>query len=411
MAFFQAISGLNAASSHLDVIGNNIANSGTFGFKSGSATFADMMAGSGAGLGVKLAGIGQNFNDGIVTGTGKPTDLAISGNGFFRMEHSNGNVFYSRNGQLTKDTAGYLTNVQGLRLSGYPATEINGVMTLQKGAAPTAIKIPAEMMNAKATDKIALSVNLNSSETAIDNSAIPFSTANTDSYNYSTPMTTYDSLGNKRDLQAYFARRPATAASSETKWNVYVVDPASSAAPTASELYFNQQGRLVSGKPSSMDFTLEGNNGSATNQININFANTVQQRVNASNVNSCTPNGYLAGQFNSFAIEPDGSIVAKYSNSEKQILGQVVLANFANPNGLESKGENVWSETGVSGGPLIGSAGTGSLGSLTSSALEASNVDMGKELVTMIVAQRNYQSNAQTIKTQDQMLQTLVSLR
>lgn len=113
------------------------------------------------------------------------------------------------------------------------------------------------MMNAKATDKIALSVNLNSSETAIDNSAIPFSTANTDSYNYSTPMTTYDSLGNKRDLQAYFARRPATAASSETKWNVYVVDPASSAAPTASELYFNQQGRLVSGKPSSMDFTLK----------------------------------------------------------------------------------------------------------------------------------------------------------
>ncbi len=414
MAFSQAVSGLNAAASNLDVIGNNIANSATNGFKGSTASFADMMAGSGAGLGVKLAGIQQNFNDGIVTATGRSTDLAISGNGFFRLENENGDVFYSRNGQFSKDKEGFLVNAQGLRVTGYPAREENGQMMVQNGAMPGAIKVPSDMMNPRATDSVDMSVNLDSNSPAINGTTTPFSVGNPGSFSFSTSMTTYDSLGNKHELQAYFVKRPLTTNSTETQWDVYAVDPdnatTTSAAPLMN-LKFNQQGQLSPTSTTSASFNLVGGNGSATTSIKLDLTGSVQQSINKSNLNKYNQSGYPAGTFNSFSVEKDGTIVAVYSNSQKQKLGQVVLANFASPEGLEPSGDNVWKETGESGLPIVSTAGTGSLGSLTSGALEASNVDMGKELVSMIVAQRNYQSNAQTIKTQDQILQTLVSLR
>lgn len=414
MAFSQAVSGLNAAASNLDVIGNNIANSATNGFKGSTASFADMMAGSGAGLGVKLAGIQQNFNDGIVTATGRSTDLAISGNGFFRLENESGDVFYSRNGQFAKDKDGFLVNAQGLRVTGYPAREENGQMVVQNGAAPGAIKVPSDMMNPRATDSVNMSVNLDSNSPAINATQTPFSADNPDSFSFSAPMTTYDSLGNKHELQAYFVKRPLTAGSTETQWDVYTVDPdqpTTAAAAPLMNLKFNQQGQLSATSATTANFNLVGSKGAATTSVKLDLSGSVQQSMNKSNLNKYNQSGYAAGTFNSFSVETDGTIVAVYSNSQKQKLGQVVLANFASPEGLEPSGDNVWKETGKSGLPIVSTAGTGSLGSLTSGALEASNVDMGKELVSMIVAQRNYQSNAQTIKTQDQILQTLVSLR
>lgn len=416
MAFSQAISGLNAASSNLDVIGNNIANSATNGFKSSTATFADMMAGTGAGLGVKLAGIQQNFGDGIISSTGRASDLAISGNGFFRMENTNGEVFYSRNGQFNKDKEGYLVNSQGMRVTGYPAVEVNGEMVVQQGGAPSALKIPTGVMNAKATDKAGMSVNLNSKEKAIDLNTTPFKPTDDSSYTFSAPMSSYDSLGNKHELQVYFAKREqtGTGTSVATEWDVYVVDPTQpqpNAYTKDINLKFNNQGKIVTGSATSKDITVKGASGAADSTINLDFAGSVQQSMNASNLNNYSQNGYETGQFNSMSFEKDGTIVALYSNSQKQKVGQVVLASFASPEGLESKGDNVWAETGQSGNPIAGIAGTGMLGKLTAGAVEASNVDMGKELVAMIVAQRNYQSNAQTIKTQDQILQTLVSMR
>lgn len=426
MAFSQAISGLNVASSHLDVIGNNIANSATLGFKSASASFADVYAGSGIGLGVKLAGIQQNFNDGSISKTNRATDLAISGGGFFRLQDSNGDIYYSRNGQFGKDAKGQLVTPQGMVVTGYPVAMLNGVPTIQKGALPAPITVPTDMMNARATDDIRMTANLDSSKPVIAAGApTVFNPNDSSTYSYSSSVTAFDSLGNERALNVYFAKRgpnanpPAGAAVTDTQWDIYVVDPNQTFqanTPANHSLYFNQSGQLNSGTVASplaanFNFTLAAHNGGAQSQINFNLAESRQQRVAESSISRLEQNGFQAGQFTSFSFEEDGSIRAAYSNGKQQLVGQVVLANFANPGGLVAKGNNVWSETGESGTPIIGTAGTGILGKLTANALEASNVDMGQELVTMILAQRNYQSNAQTIKTQDQMLQTLVNLR
>ena len=424
MAFSQAISGLNVASSHLDVIGNNIANSATFGFKSASASFADVYAGSGIGLGVKLAGIQQNFNDGSITKTNRATDLAISGGGFFRLQDSNGDIFYSRNGQFGKDAKGQLVTPQGMVVTGYPVVTLNGVPTIQKGALPTPITVPTDMMNARATDDIRMTANLDSSKPVIAAIApTVFNPNDSNTYSYSSSVTAFDSLGNERALNVYFAKRgpnaapPPGVAATDIQWDIYVVDSSlAGAQPQSLSLYFNQSGQLNSGTAvnplaANFTFTLAAHNGGAASTINFNFADSRQQRVAESSISRLEQNGFQAGQFTSFSFEEDGSIRAAYSNGKQQLVGQVVLANFANPGGLVAKGNNVWSETGESGTPIIGTAGTGILGKLTANALEASNVDMGQELVTMILAQRNYQSNAQTIKSQDQMLQTLVNLR
>lgn len=411
MAFSQAISGLNVASSHLDVIGNNIANSATFGFKSASASFVDVYAGSGIGLGVKLAGIQQNFNDGSITKTNRATDLAISGGGFFRLQDTNGDIFYSRNGQFGKDAKGQLVNPQGMVVTGYPVAMLNGVPTIQKGALPTPITIQTDMMNARATDDIRMTANLDSGQAAIAaTGATVFNPTDNKTYSYSSSVTAFDSLGNERALNVYFAKRPGAAGAANTQWDIYEVDPSQAALGAPSHtLSFNQNGQLTSA--ANFNFNLAAHNNGAASTINFNFADSRQQRLASSDISRLEKNGYQAGQFTGFSFEEDGSIRASCANGQQQLVGQVILANFANPGGLVAKGNNVWSETGSSGAQIIGTAGTGILGKLTANALEASNVDMGQELVTMILAQRNYQSNAQTIKTQDQMLQTLVNLR
>ncbi|MDR5610746.1 MULTISPECIES: flagellar hook protein FlgE [unclassified Arsenophonus] len=417
MAFSQAISGLNVASSHLDVIGNNIANSATFGFKSAIASFADVYAGSGVGLGVKLTAIQQNFSNGSITKTNRVTDLAISGGGFFRVQDTNGDIFYTRNGQFDKNAKGQLVNPQGMVVTGYPVATINGIPTIQPGASPAPIIIPTDMMNAKATDNISMTANLDSGKAVIP-ATTTFSPTDNKTYSYSSSVTAFDSLGNERALNVYFVKRgPNAAPSTDVKWDIYIVDPSQTVPTTASlSLNFNQHGQLnpetaASPLAANFDYNLAAHNGSAASVINFNFAGSRQQRLAESNISHIEKNGYQAGEFTSFNFEEDGSISASYSNSQQQLVGQVVLANFVNPTGLIAKGNNVWAETSSSGTALIGTAGTGILGKLTSHALEASNVDMGQELVTMILAQRNYQSNAQTIKTQDQMLQTLVNLR
>lgn len=179
MSFSQAVSGLNAAATNLDVIGNNIANSATYGFKSGTASFADMFAGSKVGLGVKVAGITQDFTDGTTTNTGRGLDVAISQNGFFRLVDSNGSVFYSRNGQFKLDENRNLVNMQGMQLTGYPAT--GTPPTIQQGANPAPITIPNTLMAAKSTTTASMQINLNSTDPVP--SKTPFSVSDADSYN------------------------------------------------------------------------------------------------------------------------------------------------------------------------------------------------------------------------------------
>ncbi|WP_337236224.1 flagellar hook protein FlgE [Proteus faecis] len=406
MSFSQAVSGLNAAAANLDTIGNNISNSATYGFKGATVSFADVFAGSGAGLGVKVAGISQNFKDGSITTTNRPTDVAISGGGFFRIEDQNGGVFYSRNGEFGKDKNGFLTNMQGMRITGYPVQSVDGKNVVQKGATPTPIVIPTDMMNASATDKVDMTVNLNSAEEPIDQTIHAFNPKDNDSYNFSTNVTTYDSLGNEHNLNLFFVK------TKDNEWEVHAQDSTTGEpAQNLGKLVYKNNGVLDETATSIKNFTTVSYKGSETMDMAMNFIGSTQQKVAESSVSKLAQNGYQAGEFTNFRIEQDGSIMATYSNQQSQVVGQIALANFANAGGLSSQGDNMWSETNGSGSPIVGVAGSGVFGKLTNNALEASNVDMSQELVNMIVAQRNYQSNAQTIKTQDQILQTLVSLR
>ncbi len=415
MGFSQAVSGMNAASSNLDVIGNNIANSATYGFKSGTASFADMFAGSKVGLGVKVAGITQDFTDGTTTSTGRALDVAISQNGFFRLTDSNGSVFYSRNGQFSLDANRTLVNSQGLQVTGYPAS--GTPPTIQQGANPTAITIPNSLMSAKTTSTAAMQVNLNSTDAKP--SVATFDPANADSYNKKGTITVYDSQGNAHDMNVYYVK------TDDNQWDVYTQDSSVTGADAvkSGQMTFSESGALKEVRPyengvlggadanSQITIDVAALNGSAEGSFSLSFLNSMQQNTGANNIVATSQNGYAPGDLVSYQINEDGTVVGNYSNEQSQLLGQIVLANFANNEGLQSEGDNVWSATQSSGVALLGTAGSGNFGSLTNGALEASNVDLSKELVNMIVAQRNYQSNAQTIKTQDQILNTLVNLR
>ncbi len=402
MAFSQAVSGLNAAATNLDVIGNNIANSATYGFKSGSASFADMFAGSKVGLGVKVAGITQDFTDGTTTNTGRGLDVAISQNGFFRLVDDNGSVYYSRNGQFKLDENRNLVNMQGMQLTGYPAT--GTPPTIQQGANPVGLSVPNTLMAAKTTTSAAMQVNLNSTDKVPATS--PFDATNSDTYNKKGSVTVYDSQGNAHDMNVYFVKS-ATA----NTWDVYTQDSSVAGSPVEKQtsMVFDANGNLQSGGSASIT---PGNiPGVPQVAFTLDFKNSMQQNTGSNNIVAVNQNGYKPGDLVSYQINDDGTLVGNYSNEQTQVLGQIVLSNFANPEGLASQGDNVWAATNSSGVALLGTAGTGNFGSLTNGALESSNVDLSKELVNMIVAQRNYQSNAQTIKTQDQILNTLVNLR
>jgi flagellar hook protein FlgE len=422
MAFSQAVSGLNAAATNLDLIGNNIANSATYGFKSSTASFADMFAGSKVGLGVKVAGITQDFNDGTTTNTGRGLDVAISQNGFFRLTDTNGSVYYSRNGQFTLDANRNLVNMQGLAVTGYAA--VGSPPEIQTGGNPTGINIPNDLMSAKTTTTAAMQMNLNSTD-AVPTVAV-FDPSNASSYNKKGPVTVYDTQGNAHDMNVYYVK------TADNKWDIYTQDTsvAGSTATKSAQMNFDANGNLAgvynytlntatntytlattANATPSINVTTGALSGATPSSFSLSFQGSMQQNVGTSAIVSTSQNGYKPGSMVSYTINDDGTVVGTYSNEQTQLLGQIVLANFANNEGLKSEGDNVWSATNASGVALLGTAGTGNFGTLTNGALEASNVDLSKELVNMIVAQRNYQSNAQTIKTQDQILNTLVNLR
>lgn len=407
MGFAQGVSGINAAASNLDVIGNNIANSNTVGFKAGSVQFADVYAGSKVGLGTSVSAVTQDFNQGSVQTTSRDLDLAITdGNGFFRLASANGEIAYTRNGQFNQDKDGYIVNSQGLRLTGYQVGA-NGQIA---GGMPGPLQLPTTEMTPKATSGINASFNLDSRSVAP--TATPFDPANSNTYNYPNAVTTYDSLGNSHEFATYFVKTGANA------WDVYgtldgaptpaIVAPATSPSPMGS-ITFDSAGQMTS--PASGKFTTSATltNGAAPMNLTLDLTGTTQFG-SADNVSALTQNGYTSGALIGFQFAADGTLTGKYSNEQSAVLGQVVLSSFANPAGLVSRGGNSWSETAASGAPLTGAPGGGtSLGSLTSGALEQSNVDLTQSLVDLIVAQRTYQANTQTVKTQDQVVQSLIN--
>ena len=404
MSFQQGLSGLDAESRNLEVIGNNIANVDTAGFKQARAEFADVYAssltGAGAsqvGIGTKISKVTQQFTQGNISSSTNSLDMAISGGGFFRMSN-NGVVTYSRNGQFQFDKFGYIVNAAGSRLTGYGV----GANNILSTGAPAELKLDTADLPPKITANSTALLNLDSREPVKSSAA--FSLADPTTYNHSTSVSVYDSLGNSHIMQMYFVKTAPGA------WNMFATnDGTQIGAGSLGTINFTSSGTLTG--TSTINLSIPLTNGATTPQaIAVNFNGTTQFGSGFS-VNSLSQDGSASGRLSGFSVSSDGMVVGRYTNGQSSTLGQVVLANFINPAGLESLGNNAWSETSTSGTPLVSTPGTGSLGILQSSAVENSNVDLTKSLVELITSQRAYQANAQTIKTQDQVLQTLVNIR
>jgi len=407
MSFQQGLSGLNAASRNLDAIGNNVANASTVGFKSSGVVFADVYAasigstgagGDAIGIGTQVAEVRGNFDQGNVSTTNNPLDMAINGQGFFRLD-TNGSITYSRNGQFHLDKDGYIVNSSGSKLSGYGVDGLGNILV----ANPVPLQVSSAQLNATQTSSAKIGLNLDARDPVISK---PFDIKDASTYDKATSITVYDSLGNAHALATYYVKTAAN------KWSVYgAADGAAIAAPlgtmtfktdgtldtTATTLPFNVSVPLAAGPTTPLNFKLD-------------YTGSTQYASNFS-VDTLWQDGFAPGMLSGYGISDDGTILGRYSNGQSRNLGQIVLSNFKNPQGLAMLGNNAYGESAESGQPLPGVPGGSNFGVIQSGAVEDSNVDLTQELVNMITAQRVYQANAQTIKTQDQVLNTLVNLR
>lgn len=406
MGFQQGLSGLNAAAKSLDVIGNNVANANTVGFKLSQAQFADVFAnslnGSGGtevGIGTAVTSVSQQFTQGNITVTNNPLDLAINGKGFYRLNY-NGTIVYSRNGQFQFDKDGHIVNADGMFLTGYIA-DANGAIN---SSVPGNLRIVSSDLTPRASTAANALLNLDSRAASLTTA---FDPADPATYNYSTSLAIYDSLGSAHTLSVFFMKTAANT------WDVFAaVDGIQAGTGAVGTLQFNASGTIDTAT-TTLPFSIAApvNTGATTPlAFTLDFAGTTQFG-SGFGVNALTQDGYASGRLAGMSVGADGVIQGRYTNGQSAILGQVILATFNNPQGLQPLGNNAWAETSASGAPLIGAPGSGSLGVLQSAAVEESNVDLTAELVNMITAQRVYQANAQTIKTQDAVLQTLVNLR
>jgi flagellar hook protein FlgE len=413
MAYDQGLSGLAAAENDLNVIGNNIANANTVGFKESTAVFADVYANSIAtavnnqiGIGTQLAAVQQDFSQGTIDSTGQALNVAINGTGFYQMSN-NGALTYSRNGVFQLNSNGYITNAQGLQLMGYAANS-NGVIN---SATTVPLQVPTTNIAPNATQNITAQLNLDAMDTVPTTAFNPATPTTQGSYNYSTSIQTYDALGGTSQINMYFVK---TAAGS---WNVYAGQSTGSA-NLVGTVNFNSAGQITSTTNAAGTATatlgefqvpVTNTDGSANQTINLNLTGTTQYG-STDGVNNLAQDGYGAGQLTNFSIGSTGILTGNYSNGQTMSLGQIVLANFNNPNGLQDLGGNEYAATSASGVPQISTPGSTNHGTLTGGAVEESNVDLTTQLVDLITAQRNYQANAQTIKTQQTVDQTLINL-
>ncbi|WP_175971002.1 flagellar hook protein FlgE [Burkholderia sp. BCC0322] len=413
MGYQQGLSGLSGASNALDVIGNNIANANTVGFKSSTAQFADMYANSVAtstntqiGIGTSLNAVAQNFGQGTINTTSSSLDVAINGNGFFQMSN-NGVTTYSRDGTFQRDKNGFIVDSQGRNLMGYAANNGGVINTAQT----VPLQAPTTNIAPTATTKISAQFNLNSQDAVP--AKTPFSATDNTTYNYSTSIQVYDSLGGSQAVNMYFVKSAAGT------WEAYA-GVQGGATTDLGTVNFNSSGAIQStttGTPPTpttsvgqFQFTVPNTDGSATPQsLTLDLTGTTQYG-GKDGVNNLAQDGYASGTLTTYTIGTDGKLTGNYSNGQTAVLGQIALANFNNPNGLVNLGGNQYAESSASGVPQISAPGSTNHGKLQGSALENSNVDLTSQLVNLITAQRNYQANAQTIKTQQTVDQTLINL-
>ena len=403
MSFNIALTGLDAANQDLSVTSNNLANVATVGFKGSRTEFADLFAATQQGVsatavgnGVAVSEVAQQFAQGNINTTGNNLDLAISGNGFFTLS-DNGALSYTRNGQFQLDANGRVVNAQGLQLQVYPPLANGGFNT----GGLSNLSLNTNQSAPQATTTAALTANLPANATAPANA---FNPTDPTSYNNTTSLTVYDSLGAAHTATMYFIKG---AVANDWTTQLYV-DGNAVGGPAA--LDYSNTGQLLTA-PGQIPFpAYVPATGAAPMNLTIDFTQTTQYGDNFG-VTAVSQNGFTTGKLTGVSIDATGVVQARFTNGRSVNLGQVAMANFANPQGLQQLGHTSWSATNASGAPVNGVAGNSGFGNIQSGSLEEANVDTTSSLVDMITAQRVYQANAQTIKTQDQILQTIVNLR
>lgn len=459
MSFNTGLSGIRAASSDLNITGNNIANAGTVGFKGSRAEFGDVYAasilGSGrnaVGSGVLLGNVAQQFTQGNINYTENSLDLAVNGNGFF-VTSEQGALSYTRAGYFGTDREGFITNNTGARLQGFGVNDVTG--QVNQGL-QTDLRVDTRSADPRATTKIDSTINLNSTnvrpaqwaqryDTAY-NAALAldptddagaetaglaagrttFDPTDSSTYNSSTSVNVFDSLGNPHTLTKYFVKTGGNS------WDMYNLidgrDLPANRLPTEEGfdpqpigLKFDVNGRLETGQPlgtpakaiqgwDPVDSTGQPTGADTGVGFDINLTGTTQFASSFA-VTAVSQDGFTTGELAGLAIDDQGLLVARYTNGQTRTQGQVVLANFANQQGLTPLGNTGWAQSSASGEPVVGAPQSGTLGAIQSGALEQSNVDLSEQLINLIIAQRNYQANAKTIQTEDAVTQTIINLR
>ena len=407
MPFRTAISGMRAAQANLETIGHNVSNSNTTGFKQGRAEFADVYAVSQTGIadnasgnGVNISRVSQQFGQGNISVTDNVMDLAIDGEGFFVLEDGGTRVF-SRAGAFGLDKEGFISNAQNQRLISYQA-DATGNITGAEGP----IQLSSNTSTPLATSSLNLSLNLDANADPATITVTPIDPAQPDSFHNTSSMTVYDSLGNSH-LTTFYYKNISTLATPNT-WESQVSVDGTLLTGTHT-LSFTTAGALDAGASTigSMAFAPTG-----ADPMTLAFDYTgTSQYGSPFSPSSLTQDGHPTGVFNGIDIDADGIISANYTFGEPQVQGQIVLSKFQNPQGLVQLGDNAWAESAASGAALISTPNSTGVGSLRSGALEDSNVDLTEQLVEMIVAQRNFQANAQVISTADTITQTVINIR
>ena len=413
MAFTTALSGVNAAQSDLDVISNNIANSSTTGFKTGRAEFGDVYAQSllgtttpTPGQGVKVTGITQQFSQGDMEFTDNALDVAINGDGFFQVKNA-GVVEYTRAGAFKIDKDGFVSTVSGARVQGYQVDATTGKVTGTVGD----IQTQAALLAPKATTTATLTGNLDARDG--NKTAANFVATDASTYHATTSMSVFDSQGNSRVLDLYFIK------TADNTFSVMsYLDGASTTAgattPLITGLPFSTAGAYDAagggGNKGLATIAKAAADGVAAISIALDITGLTQFGSNFA-ISTATQNGYSAGQLSSIEVSDVGLVSARYSNGISSSLGQFALADFGNPNGLQPVGSTNWVETFKSGQPVLNKAGDANLGLIQGFALEQSNVQITQELVDLIVAQRNFQANAQVVQAEDAITQTIINMR
>jgi flagellar hook protein FlgE len=400
MSFNIALSGLQSTTQDLNTISNNIANSTTVGFRGGRSEFAAIYNGGQAG-GVSVMSTTQNFTKGgSLTYTGRQLDMGIQGDGFFVLKGTDGANMYARAGMFHQDSQGFVVDPVGNRLQGYGASDTGRIQT---GNAID-LQIQTASLAAKATTDVALVSNLDARVAVIDPAVSPFDAAKSDTFHSSNTLSVYDSLGTEHALTQYYVK------TGPNDWNVHFMMDGKNVTPAAGHnMKFDSNGVLQTGKTLNLAIIDPAIlNGASAISVDIDYDKSTQYAANYNN-SSLRQDGFTSGELKGVRLDDNGLVYGTYTNGQELLQGQVALANFSNPNGLKSVSNNAWVASNEAGQAIMGAPSSGTMGTVTGGYLEGSNVDTTAEMVNLMSAQRNYQSNAKVLDVNSTMQQALLN--